>query len=131
MADRFRLLIIDDSPVALSFLQAVFKSASYEVDTAPDGEAGFVKALSGMPDLIVTDGLMPGIDGFELIRRLRDDPAVKDIPVLMLTSGEVGDAEFTSREPQPDAMVAKSASVDPLLAGVKALLNGRTPRVRG
>ena len=130
MADRFRLLIIDDSPVALSFLQAVFKSASYDVDTAPDGETGFVKALSGMPDLIVTDGLMPGIDGFELIRRVRADPTTMNIPVLMLTSGEVGDAEFTSREPQPDAMVAKSSSVDPLLAGVKALLNGRTPRVR-
>ena len=131
MADRFRLLIIDDSPVALSFLQAVFKSASYDVDTAPDGEAGFVKAVSGVPDLIVTDGLMPGIDGFELIRRLKAEPATTDIPVLMLTSGEVGDAEFTSREPQPDAMVAKSSSVDPLLAGVKALLNVKTPRARG
>jgi DNA-binding response OmpR family regulator len=128
MANRFRLLIIDDSPVALSFLQAVFKSASYDVDTAPDGETGFVKAQSGVPDLIVTDGLMPGIDGFELIRRLRADPATKDIPVLMLTSGEVGDAEFTSRVPQPDAMVAKSSSVEPVLAGVKALLSGRVPR---
>ena len=128
MTSRFRLLIVDDSPVALSFLQAVFKSASYDVDTAPDGETGLAKALNGAPDLIVTDGLMPGIDGFELIRRLKADPATMDIPVLMLTSGEVGDAEFTSRVPQPDAMVVKSPSVDPLLAGVKALLNGRVPR---
>jgi DNA-binding response OmpR family regulator len=130
MADRFRLLIVDDSPVALSFLQAVLKSASYDVDTASDGEAGFVKALSGLPDLIVTDGLMPGIDGFELIRRLKADPATMDIPVLMLTSGDVDDDEFSSRVPQPDAMVVKSPSIDPLLDGVKALLTGRTPRRR-
>ena len=128
MTNRYRLLIVDDSPVALSFLQAVFKSAGYDVDAAPDGESGLAKAISQVPDLIVTDGLMPGIDGFELIRRLKVDPATADVPVVMLTSGEVGDAEFSSREPQPDAMVAKSPSFDSLMAAVKGQLTGRTPR---
>ncbi len=124
MAPRLRLLIVDDSPVALSFLQAVFKSV-YDVETANDGEQGLAKALASAPDLIVTDSLMPKVDGFELIRRLKTHPSTVDTPVVMLTSSDISDEEYTSRTPRPDALVAKSMKIEPLLAEVKALLLAR------
>ncbi len=79
---RPRVLIVDDSPVALAILGAVFKGEHYEVDTAGDGLDGFDKARQFEPDLVITDGLMPRADGFELVRLLKEDPATRSIPVL-------------------------------------------------
>jgi CheY-like chemotaxis protein len=124
MPHRPRVLIVDDSPVALSFLRAVFQG-TYEVDTAVDGEDAMQKALAQTPDLVVTDSLMPNVDGFELIARLREHSPTAMIPVVMLTSSEAGDEEIRSRTPQPDAIVRKSTSIDPLLQEVSRLLTSK------
>ena len=124
MPHRPRVLIVDDSPVALSFLRAVFQG-TYDVDTAVDGEDAMQKALAQTPDLVVTDSLMPNVDGFELIARLREHPPTATIPVVMLTSSEAGDEEIHSRTPQPDALVRKSTSIDPLLQEVSRLLSSK------
>ena len=121
MPHRPRVLIVDDSPVALSFLRAVFQS-TYEVDTAVDGEDAMQKALAQAPDLVVTDSLMPNVDGFELIGRLREHPPTAAIPIVMLTSSDAGDEEIRSRTPQPDSLVRKSTSIEPLLQEVARLL---------
>jgi|SRR5688500_8399104 len=126
-----RLLIVDDSPVALAFLEAVFRGAHYEVETASNGMEGLDKALRSAPDLIVTDGLMPDVDGFELVRRLRNHPETADVPVVMLTSVDTLDPEYSSRAPQPDAMVAKSMQIEPLMDQVKALLAKSTDKGGG
>lgn len=122
MPHRPRVLIVDDSPVALSFLRAVFQS-TYEVDTAVDGEDAMQKVLAHPPDLVVTDSLMPNVDGFELVGRLREHPPTASIPVVMLTSSDAGDEEIRLRSPQPDAIVRKSTSIDPLLQEVARLLS--------
>jgi CheY-like chemotaxis protein len=121
MSQRPRVLIVDDSPVALSFLRAVLQSA-YDVDTAVDGEDAMQKALAQTPDLVVTDSLMPKVDGFELIGRLREHPPTAAIPVVMLTSSDAADDEIRSRTPQPTALVRKSTSIEPLLQEVARLL---------
>ena len=126
MSRRPRLLIVDDSPVALSFLRAVLQN-TYEVDTAIDGLDALPKVLAAVPDLVVTDSLMPHIDGFELIRRLRENPATASIPIVMLTSSDATDDEIRGRMPQPDAMVRKSTSIDPLLEEVARLLLSQSP----
>jgi two-component system OmpR family response regulator len=120
---RPRLLIVDDSPVALAFLEAVFRGAHYEVETASNGVEGLDKAIRNVPDLIVTDGLMPDVDGFELVRRLRSHPETSQVPIVMLTSVDTLDPEYSNRMPQPDALVAKSMQIDPLMEKVKALLS--------
>ena len=125
---RPRLLIVDDSPVALAFLEAIFKGAYFEVETAGHGVEGLDKALRLEPDLIVTDGLMPDVDGFELIRRVKSHESLAHIPIVMLTSGDFNDTEYTSRVPQPDAFVAKSMQIEPLMNQVKALLAERSKR---
>ena len=116
-----RVLIVDDSPVALSFLRAVFQS-TYDVDTAVDGEDAMQKARAQTPDLVVTDSLMPKVDGFELIGLLREYPPTAAIPVVMLTSSDAADDEIRSRTPQPNALVRKSTTIEPLLQEVARLL---------
>lgn len=120
------LLLVDDSPVALAYLETMFRGAGYSVDTATNGGEAFEKATKTVPTLVVTDGLMPDVDGYELIRRLKEYPGTADVPVIMLTSADVTDPEHLGRTPKPDAIVLKSMQFDPLLNAVKRLLAGRT-----
>jgi DNA-binding response OmpR family regulator len=118
-----RVLIVDDSETIVNFLRMVLESEKYEVDTASDGTEGIAKAHRSLPDLIITDSIMPVMDGFAFLRALRADPATEAIPVIMLTSGDAHDSDHIVRSPQPDAFIKKSADVGPLLAEVRDALN--------
>jgi len=120
-----RVLIVDDSETILIFLQAIFESEHYEVMTATDGVDGLAKVLQSLPDLIITDSIMPGLDGFGFLRALREDPATEAVPVIMLTAGDPHDPDHIAREPRPDAFVKKSADFGPLLAEVREVLRRR------
>ena len=119
---RARVLVVDDSPTALYLLRTVFEGEQYEVVTATDGIEGLDEVQRRAPDLIVTDSVMPGLDGFALLRRLRENPATRLIPVIMLTSGDPSDPEYQKNDLQPDVFVAKSAEMLPLLREVRGLL---------
>jgi CheY-like chemotaxis protein len=108
-----RVLIVDDSPSVLRILQFVFESAQYDVTTASDGAEGLRKVGEQLPDIVVTDSVMPGMDGFEFLRKLREQPTTSAIPVIMLTSEEP--SQFLDPESTPDAFVKKSADFAPLL----------------
>jgi CheY-like chemotaxis protein len=120
-----RVLVVDDSETVVNFLRMVLESQQYEVDTASDGNEGLAKAHQSLPDLIITDSIMPGMDGFSLLHALRADPATEAVPVIMLTSGDPHDPDHIVREPQPNAFVKKSADLEPLLAEVRQALNHR------
>jgi CheY-like chemotaxis protein len=120
-----RVLVVDDSETVVNFLRMVLESQKYEVDTASDGNEGLAKAHQSLPDLIITDSLMPGMDGFSLLHALRADPATEAVPVIMLTSGDPHDPDHIVRDPQPNAFVKKSADLEPLLAEVREALNHR------
>ena len=120
-----RVLVVDDSETVVNFLRMVLESQKYEVDTASDGNEGLAKAHQSLPDLIITDSLMPGMDGFSLLHALRADPATEAVPVIMLTSGDPHDPDHIVRDPQPNAFVKKSADLEPLLAEVRQALNHR------
>jgi CheY-like chemotaxis protein len=122
-----RLLLVDDSPTVLSLLQLVFEGDNYEVATSRDGMEGLEKVRHWKPDLIVTDSVMPNIDGFELLRILKSDPATREIPVIMLTGSDQADPTQAARL-QPDALASKSADWSELLALARNLLQGRVVR---
>lgn len=122
-SSRARVLLVDDSPTALYLLRAVFEGEQYDVVTASDGMEGLDEVQRCAPDLIVTDSVMPGLDGFALLRKLRENPATRLIPVIMLTSGDPRDPEYQKNELQPDVFVTKSAEMQPLLRQVRDLLN--------
>jgi CheY-like chemotaxis protein len=121
-AGRARVLVVDDSPTALYLLRTVFESEQYDVVTATDGIEGLDEVRRRAPDIIVTDSVMPGLDGFALLKRLREDPGTRLIPVIMLTSGDPSDPEYQKNDHQPDVFVAKSAEMQPLLRKVRSLL---------
>ena len=121
-ARRARVLVVDDSPTALYLLRTVFEGEQYDVVTATDGIEGLQEVQREPPDLVVTDSVMPGLDGFALLRKLRENPATRLIPVIMLTSGDPADPEYRKNDLQPDVFVAKSAEMQPLLRQVRNLL---------
>jgi CheY-like chemotaxis protein len=116
------ILIVDDSETVLNFIRAVLEAEQYEVITAFDGSDALAKVHRSLPDLVVTDSIMPNLDGFGLLRALRRDPATEGIPVIMLTSGSPDDPDHIAREPRPDAFVKKSADLAPLVAEIREFL---------
>ena len=115
MVPHPRVLIVDDSPVVLAILKAVFTAENYDVVTASGGHQGFELALCSALDLLVTDSVMPGVDGFGLLRLLKAHPSTRSIPVIMLTSGDMMDLGSPADRPKPDAYAVKSTSMDALV----------------
>lgn len=83
--DRKNILIVDDEKDVLSVLEKGLTAEGYSVITASSGNDAIVLAKSRHPDLIILDVLMPGMDGGEVARKLKDVPETKDIPVIFLT----------------------------------------------
>ncbi len=83
-----RILIVDDSQLVKDIVKLRLESLGYRVSTAGSGEEALDAIRAGPPDLVVLDIRMPGIDGYEVCRRLRQDAdsAVRDLPVIALTS---------------------------------------------
>lgn len=120
-----RVLIVDDSPSVLQILQFVFESEHYVVVTASDGAEGLEKISERLPDLVITDSVMPGMDGFAFLQKLKAEPATSTIPVIMLTSEDPQAAEHASREPKPDVFLRKSADFSELLTKASVILSAR------
>ena len=85
MGSKARILVIDDNRSLVRVYKRVLQKAGYKVLTAFDGLEGLWKVLNEKPDLIILDIVMPKMDGYEVCRRLKGNPATVDIPVLILT----------------------------------------------
>jgi two-component system, OmpR family, response regulator MprA len=114
-----RLLVADDDPDIVSFVRRGLIYEGYEVDTATDGLEALEKARSSPPDLVILDVMMPGLDGIEVAKRLRQ---AGKVPVLMLTArGSVAD-KVAGLDSGADDYLVKPFDFDELLARVRALL---------
>jgi len=82
------ILVIDDDPGLVVFLQKRFDLAGYRVTAAASGEAGLQKMKADLPDLLILDIRMPGMDGFSFVREIRADAALSKIPVVIVTAQE-------------------------------------------
>ncbi|MGH7458998.1 MAG: ATP-binding response regulator [Longimicrobiaceae bacterium] len=87
-----RVLVIDDQNIPRKTAQAMLQDGGHEVATEPSGEAGLERTLSWHPDVIILDVHMPGMDGFEVVTRLKADPETSNIPVIFLTGSARGEA---------------------------------------
>jgi len=83
---RQKILIIDDEMDLIKLVREILESEEFEVSGACDGEEGLRKATEEMPDLILLDIKMPGLNGFQVLERLKIDKATSHIPVVMLTT---------------------------------------------
>jgi CheY-like chemotaxis protein len=84
---RRAVLVIDDEPGILRLVNKIL-GKSYDVLSASDGEEGLARAAAELPDLVLLDLNMPGLDGWEVCRRLKADPKLKGIPVVIMTADE-------------------------------------------
>jgi two-component system alkaline phosphatase synthesis response regulator PhoP len=81
-----KVLLCDDEVHVLRAAEIKVSQSGFEVRTARDGQEAWEAILQDRPDVLVTDLQMPRVDGFELIRRIRENPATRDLPILMLTA---------------------------------------------
>lgn len=88
-----KILIVEDDALLSKMYVSIFTSENYEVETAVDGQEGLDKAREVSPTLILLDIMMPKLNGMEVLRKLKADPALKDIPVVVLTN-LAGDADI-------------------------------------
>jgi two-component system, NtrC family, sensor kinase len=116
------ILIIDDSVTFREELREAFEAAGYAVLTAVTGEEGLHIAADERPAAIVVDGVLPGIDGPTVIRRIRLDAALRGVPCLLLTAAEDNEAELRALDAGADAFVRKEEDVDVILARLAAVL---------
>ncbi|MEA1990973.1 MAG: response regulator [Thermodesulfobacteriota bacterium] len=117
-----RVLVVDDEEDILELLKFNLSREGYQVPCAASGEQAFKLVRSESPDLIVLDLMLPGIDGLEVTRRLKNDPDTKNIPIVMLTAkGEEADI-VTGLELGADDYITKPFSPRIVLARVRAIL---------
>ena len=116
------VLIIDDSPTFREELKSVLESSGYVVVTAGTGEDGLRAAVDARPAVIVVDGVLPGIDGSTVIRRIRADAALRSTPCILLTGSEERSDELKALDAGADAYVRKEEDTQIILARVTALL---------
>jgi DNA-binding response OmpR family regulator len=116
------VLVIDDSPTFRESLREVLSDAGYRVLTAASGEEGLRCAADHRPDAMVVDGVLPGIDGPTVIRRVRLDAALRGTPCLLFTGAEDLDAELNALDAGADAFVTKNEDPAVILARLAAAL---------
>ena len=119
-----RVLVIDDSVTFRDELRQSLEGAGYHVREAATGEEGLALAAADRPDAVVVDGILPGIDGATVVRRLKSDTALRSTPCLLLTGAEGTNDGLRALEAGADAYVRKSEDLGVILVRLAALLRG-------
>jgi DNA-binding response OmpR family regulator len=119
-AHQGEVLVVEDTPASLKLLADLLAQAGYAVREAPDGELALWSAKARAPELILLDVHMPGIDGFEVCARLKADPVLRDIPVILLSAHSdtddkvrgfrAGAIDFIGKPYQSEEVLARSAA---------------------
>lgn len=120
------ILVIEDNPDLAFGLRNNLEIEGYEVTVAADGPSGLARALETSPDLVVLDLMLPGIDGYEVCRRLRESPATAATKVLVVTARAREAERVRGLAEGADAYITKPFSTRDLIAEVAGLL-GRAP----
>jgi DNA-binding response OmpR family regulator len=120
-----QILIVDDDPEILGMLRRGLIYEGFGIDTAVDGNEALVKARQKEPDLVILDRMLPGLDGIEVSKRLRQGG---DVPILVLTAKGTVAGRVSGLNSGADDYLVKPFAFDELLARVRALLRRRQPR---
>jgi adenylate cyclase len=118
---RPTILVVDDVPGNIRLLEAVLTSNGYAVRSATSGPEALELVTAESPDLVLLDVQMPGMDGYEVCRRIRSDPATRFLPVVMVTSSDA-EVRVSAMEAEADDFVTKPFNQQELLARIRSLL---------
>jgi len=125
MAKRERIVVIDDSENDLQFIRRVLERKGYEVASANSGEEGLRVIAETIPDCVLVDYRMAGMDGYEVARRIKADSRLVSIPILMLTGADSAENVIGGLEAGADDFVVKGSDIEVLLARLRALLRSK------
>lgn len=117
-----RLLLVDDEPGLRKATQAYLEEESFSVETANDGEEGWEKAQQLLPDLVISDVMMPRLDGYGLLARLREDERLAGTPVVFLTAKGMTADRIAGFMAGVDDYIPKPFDPDELVARVRSVL---------
>ncbi|MFP4482325.1 MAG: response regulator [Thermovirgaceae bacterium] len=117
-----RILVIEDEQTIAELVADSLRLWGYRVETVGDGDEGLAVAEGTLPDLVVLDLMLPGLDGWEICRRLKEKEATRDIPVIMLTARRDERDVVAGLELGADDYLRKPFSMSELVARVRALL---------
>jgi len=117
-----RILVVEDHEDNRQILRVLLGSAGYDMIEAHDGETALTTAGSERPDLILMDIQLPGLDGYEVTRRIKADPALREIPIIAVTSYALSGDEDKARAAGCVAYVAKPYSPLELLKKLREYL---------
>ncbi|MGH6719353.1 MAG: PleD family two-component system response regulator [Alphaproteobacteria bacterium] len=117
-----RILVVDDQPLNIRLMEAKLGGEYYEVRAAGDGIAALERVAEDPPDLIILDVMMPRMDGFETCRRLKADPAVRHIPVVMVTALNAPEDRVRGLEAGADDFLTRPVDDLALFARMRSLL---------
>jgi DNA-binding response OmpR family regulator len=122
MERQYKILIVDDEPDLVETLTIMLVNRSFVVLTAFDGDDGLIKAKDEQPDVILLDLMMPKMDGFEMIKRLKSDEATNAIPVIILTARSDTEARFKTHRYEANAYMVKPFLLPDLITKINQLL---------
>jgi two-component system alkaline phosphatase synthesis response regulator PhoP len=120
-----KILVVEDDRAILDGLRAALGAEGYEVECVPDGRAGLERVRAGAPSLLILDIMLPGMSGFEVAKKLRDEG--RALPIILLTARSEEDDRVLGLELGADDYVTKPFSVRELLARVRSILRRTRP----
>lgn len=120
-AQAKRILLVDDLEDNVSLLEAILAEEGYEIDSARNGKSALAKIEASPPDLVLMDAMMPGMDGYEVTRRIRENPKLPFIPILMITASESANIP-QGLELGANDFIRKPIDFEELMARIKASL---------
>jgi len=129
--DTFRVLLVDDSETVTEMLSWLLGSAGDVIEAAGDGVTGVRAAFRRVPDLVVMSTRLPRLDGIQACRLLKDHPATRDVPVILLTSDEAGADRLHAVRAGADRCLLRDISPEEALPAVRECLGGKAPRPEG
>ena len=118
-----RLLVVDDEPNLLRAVAACLRAEDYEVNMARSGHEALMQLAESVPDLIISDIRMPGMDGYKLARQLRGSPRAALVPIVFLTAKDETADRIEGFRAGIDAYLTKPFEPDELIAVVNGILN--------
>ena len=120
---KSKILVIDDDRVTLTMLEMILSRHGYHVLSAKDGAEGFELAVKEKPDAVISDMLIPKIHGLELCTKIKQDPQLKDIKIILMTAVYKGAAfKFQAKESGADHFIEKPINTNNLLEKLKELI---------
>jgi len=117
-----KILFIEDEADHIEMVKMRLEACGFEFISAKDGEEGLKKAASEKPDLVLLDIVIPKIDGFEVCRRLKSQPATRNTPVLVITASGLKDLEEKCLDIGADDIVRKPYNSSDLVSKIRGLL---------